>query len=127
MNALAAEWVEKAEGNFATLGREVRARRHPNYDAAGFHAQQMAEKYFKAFLQEHGVTFPRTHDLIELLELCVLFDFSFEPQRPASLRLNRYAVRSRYPGESADRDEARQAFRLAKGMRNFFRQQLGID
>jgi hypothetical protein len=46
MNALAAEWVEKAEGDFATLGREVRARRHPNYDAAGFHAQQMAEQSF---------------------------------------------------------------------------------
>jgi HEPN domain-containing protein len=105
----------------------VRARRHPNYDAAGFHAQQMAEKYFKAFLQEHGITFPRTHDLIELLELCLPIDFSFELQRPASLRLNRYAIRYRYPGESADKEEARQAFRLAKDVRKFFRQRLGID
>jgi HEPN domain-containing protein len=40
MNELTVEWVEKAEGDFATLGREVRARKHPNYDAACFHAQQ---------------------------------------------------------------------------------------
>jgi hypothetical protein len=34
------EWVAKAEGDYATAGRELRARRHPNYDAACFHAQQ---------------------------------------------------------------------------------------
>ena len=36
MHALTAEWVEKAEGDFATVGREVRARTQPNYDAACF-------------------------------------------------------------------------------------------
>jgi HEPN domain-containing protein len=53
MNELTAEWGAKAEGDFATAGRELRARKRPNYDAACFHAQQTAEKYLKAFLQEH--------------------------------------------------------------------------
>ncbi len=48
MNALMTEWIAKAEGDYATAGRELRARRHPNYDAACFHAQQTAEKYLKA-------------------------------------------------------------------------------
>ena len=39
------EWVNKAEGDFHTAQREVRERKHPNYDAASFHAQQCAEKY----------------------------------------------------------------------------------
>lgn len=126
MNALAVEWLEKAEGDYATAGRELRARRRPNYDAACFHAQQTAEKYLKAFLQEHRVAFPKTHSLIELLELCLPLDGSFELQRDLLVRLDRYAVRYRYPGESADKDEARQAFRAVKVVRTFVREKLGL-
>ena len=126
MNALAVEWLEKAEGDYATAGRELRARRRPNYDAACFHAQQTAEKYLKAFLQEHRVAFPKTHSLIELLELCLPLDASFELQRDLLVRMDRYAVRYRYPGESADKDEARQAFRAVKVVRTFVREKLGL-
>ena len=45
MNPLTLEWVEKAEGDWLTAQREYRARKAPNYDAACFHAQQVAEKY----------------------------------------------------------------------------------
>jgi HEPN domain-containing protein len=127
MSELTAEWVEKAEGDFATAGRELRARRRPNYDAACFHAQQTAEKYLKAFLQEHRVAFPKTHSLIELLELCLPVDAGFEFQRDLLIQLGRYAVRYRYPGESADRLEARQAFQAVKAVRTFVREKLGLS
>ena len=107
MNELTLEWVEKAEGDYATAGRETRARRRPNYDAACFHAQQTAEKYLKSFLQEHGSSFPRTHSLIELLELCLPLDGSFELLRDLLVMLDGYSVSYRYPGESAGKDEAR--------------------
>ncbi len=126
MNALTAEWVEKAEGDYATAGRELRARRHPNYDSACFHAQQVAEKYLKAFLHKNGVNFPKTHSLIELLELCLPLDASFELQRELLVRLDRFAVQYRYPGESADKDEARQAFRSVTSIREFVRSKLGF-
>lgn len=126
MNELTAEWIEKAEGDYATAGRELRARRRPNYDATCFHAQQTAEKYLKAFLQEHGIAFPKTHSLIELLELCLPVDASFEFQRDLLILLDRYAVRYRYPGESADRGEARQAFRAVTQVRAFVREKLGV-
>lgn len=126
MNALTAEWVEKAEGDYATAGRELRARRRPNYDSSCFHAQQTAEKYLKAFLHEHGVNFPKTHSLIELLELCRPLDASFELQRNTLVMLDRYAVRYRYPGESADRDEARQTLQAATAFREFAQAKLGI-
>ncbi len=58
MNRLTAEWVDKAEGDYATAGRELRARVHPNYDASCFHAQQAAEKYLKA--QEISEGRPKT-------------------------------------------------------------------
>lgn len=127
MNELTAEWIAKAEGDYATAQRELRARRFPNYDAACFHAQQMAEKYLKGFLQEHAVPFPKTHSLIELLELCLLIDPSFELQRELLIRLDRYAVRYRYPGESATKEEAKRALQAARMFRDFIRARLGLE
>jgi len=72
MKPLTREWVEKAEGDFQTAQREMRARKSPNFDSATFHAQQCAEKYLKARLQEAGVNFPHTHDLESLLTWCCL-------------------------------------------------------
>lgn len=126
MNELTAEWIDKAEGDYATAGREFRARKNPNYDAVCFHAQQAAEKYLKAYLQERAMVFPRIHNLIQLLELCLPLDTGFEFQRNLLIRLDRYSVRFRYPGESADKDEARAAFETIRMVRRFMRTKLGL-
>ncbi len=126
MNELTAEWIAKAEGDYATAARELRARRSPNYDAVCFHAQQSAEKYLKAFLQENGIDFPKTHNLIELLELCLPLDPTFELQRDLLVQLDRYAVRYRYPGETAEKPEARVAFDTGKVVRAFVRNRLDL-
>ncbi len=126
MNELTTEWVAKAEGDYATATRELRARRSPNYDAVCFHAQQVAEKYLKAFLQESGVDFPKTHNLIELLELCLPLEPAFEFQRDVLVQLDRYAVRYRYPGETAEKAEARVALDASKTVRAFVRNRLNL-
>jgi len=126
MSPLTAEWVDKAEGDYATAGREYRVRHNPNYDIVCFLAQQMAEKYLKAFLQENGQPFPKTHHLITLLTLCLPIDAIVDLQRPTLVLLNRYAVRYRYPGEWADKNEARQAYRAAEDFRRFMRTLLGL-
>ncbi len=126
MNELTVEWVQKAEGDYDTARRELRARRRPNYDAACFHAQQTAEKYLKAFLQECGAPFPKIHNLIELLEICLLQDVAFDVLRKPLVLLDRYAVRYRYPGESADRDEARAAIQAVRIIRVLVRAKLGM-
>lgn len=76
MNQLTVEWVDKAEGDFSTALRELRAKKSPNYDAACFHAQQCVEKYLKARLQEAGIVFGKTHNLTFLLDLLL----SIEPE-----------------------------------------------
>lgn len=126
MKPLTLEWVDKAEGDFTTSGRELRARKAPNYDAACFHAQQMAEKYLKALLQENDQPTPKTHSLIDLLALILLVDSSFHMIRPDLEILDRFAVRFRYPGEAADRHEAKTAFRSAVAVRGFMRPRLGL-
>jgi HEPN domain-containing protein len=119
MNALTLEWIDKAEGDFRTATRERRVRKSPNYDAACFHCQHCVEKYVKAYLQDHNQRFRPIHDLIELLELCLLHDGTFELQREPLERLNKYAVLVRYPGESATKDDARNALSAMKTVRAF--------
>lgn len=126
MHDLTREWVDKAEGDFATAQRELRARRLPNYDAACFHAQQCAEKYLKALLSFHGAQLPKSHHLTELLDLSLRHDSPLEPWRNTLLALNPYGVHYRYPGESADRSEARAAVRSLMPFRTFMRGRLGL-
>lgn len=42
------EWINKAEGDWRTAGRELSADADPTHDAVVFHAQQCVEKYLKA-------------------------------------------------------------------------------
>ena len=90
MKPLTREWVDKAEGDFITARRELRARKVPNYDAACFHAQQCAEKYLKARLQEEGIAFSRTHDLATLLDLLLPVEPSWAVMRSDLDRLTSF-------------------------------------
>jgi len=125
MKPATVEWVAKAEGDFLTSGRELRARKSPNYDAVCFHAQQCAEKYLKAVLQENDKHIPKIHNLIELMLLCEEIDGSFEMLRADLVTMERYAVRGRYPGEVAEKMEAQSAHGAAAIVRAFVKQKLG--
>ena len=117
MNGTVEEWVAKAEADFATASRELRAGENPNYDAVCFHAQQCVEKLMKAILIHLGTVPPRTHDLPHLDSLlsqaCAEWSWPVEELRFVS----RAAVAFRYPGESAEPDDAAEALRLAGQMR----------
>jgi len=69
MKPLTLERVDKVEGDFTTAGRELRARKSPNYYASCFHSQHMVEKYLKVFLQEEG---PLTTLLLNKSDLTIL-------------------------------------------------------
>jgi HEPN domain-containing protein len=127
MTDLAPEWVEKAEGDFHTAEREMRARKNPNYDAVCFHAQQCAEKYLKAFLTRHQLSFRLIHDLEVLLEPILTVSPGFETIRDHLLLLNDYAVDIRYPGEAATKAEARATIAAMRQVRTHVRRELGID
>ncbi len=117
----------KAEGDFATAGRELRARKHPNYDAGCFHCQQCAEKYLKAVLQANNIRIPKIHYLLELLALVLKFDVSYEFLKADLEALEDYSVRFRYPGDFAEKDQAYSAYESVIVVREFIRKKLGID
>jgi len=121
MKPITAEWIAKAEGDFATAQRELSAIDHPNYDAVCFHAQQCAEKYLKAFLQEANISFPRTHDLADLLALALSIEPTWTSMTADLNALSAFAVEYRYPGDSADLDEAKEALQMCKNVRQVIR------
>jgi HEPN domain-containing protein len=104
----------------------MRSRRSPNYDAVCFHAQQCAEKYLKACLQEAAVPFPRTHDLTVLLDLLLPSTPALAGLRSALDTLSAYAVDPRYPGLSVDKATAQDAARLCRVVRLELRQILKV-
>jgi len=124
MNPLTVEWVEKAEGDLVTAQRELRARNKPNYDAACFHAQQAVEKYLKAAIQEANRDIPRTHNLIELVAICLEFDPTYAVLEPELRSIDGYAVLTRYPGQKAGKEEARSAYKIAANLCLFLQKKL---
>jgi HEPN domain-containing protein len=126
MNEIVNEWIQKAEGDYVSALREYRARKRPNFDAAGFHAQQSIEKYIKALLQLHDVRFEKIHDLLALKELCVSFFPELEFHKESLAFLNQFAVAFRYPGELASREHAKRAVKVMKQLRLILRSKLGL-
>jgi len=120
MNPLTTEWIEKASADLATAGREMRARKDPNYDAVCFHAQQCVEKLLKAALTETGKDISRTHDLNHLLDLLLPVQPLWEAFRSGFQELVAYAVEYRYPGESATKEMAQTALNAAKAFSKEF-------
>jgi HEPN domain-containing protein len=64
MKQATAEWVAKAEGDFAMLERESRGGKRPSYDGICSHAQQCAEQYLKTRLEEAGRPSPRQRRMV---------------------------------------------------------------
>ena len=124
MSEIIDEWIRKADADYATACREMSVDKDTNFDAVCFHSQQCIEKLMKALLIKNGVTPPKVHDLfrLNLLLAPVCKKWSC---RPEDLRyLTRASVDFRYPGESADRDEAAEAVEICSKLRTALHQLL---
>ncbi len=126
MSELVKEWIAKAEGDCTTALREYRARKSPNYDATCFHAQQCIEKYLKAVLQKYEIPFRKIHDLEILLQSCLKLFPLWQIMQDDMALLTQYAIHFRYPGESADKTEAKLAVDAMKRCRIEIREEFGM-
>lgn len=127
MQELTSEWVAKAENDFFTADLALHAGEFPIPDTACFHCQQCAEKYLKAYLQEHRVRFLPRHNLMPLLDLCVSLDSDFESLRINLRQLESFSVAARYPGMNISVEIAEQAFERASQVRKFVREKFSIN
>lgn len=123
---LVGEWIEKAEGDFASAQVLMRQRKQIFANNLCWTCQQCAEKYFKAFLTRHRVKYGRTRNLGELVALCSDVDADF---RLITQWIDPVAVCTpevRYPKHNATLEQARAAFTAVKPIRKFVRAKLGL-
>src|SRR5947207_2340219 len=106
MTPMTDEFVKKAEGDYDFVCLARRSRKPSRFDGICFHCQQCVEKYLKARLQEEHVRFPKTHDLVELLDLLQSIEPLWLGMKLPLKELTKSAVRVRYPGLYADQTEA---------------------
>lgn len=69
-------WVFKAEEDLLVV-RQLMQSEIPVKSAIGFHCQQAAERFLKAFLAFHQQEIIRTHNIEFLLQQCSQIDTRF--------------------------------------------------
>jgi HEPN domain-containing protein len=117
------EWIDKAEGDWKVAQREMRAA-DPVWNVASFLAQQCAEKYLKAFLEEQNIAFGKTHDLVVLLNSSGGLLLELNSQRQSLAHLSTFGIATRYPGAQADRQAAEDSMKTAESVRTVVRAKL---
>lgn len=117
MNETVRQWMLKAEDDYRVARREHSAEDGPSFDASCFHAQQCVEKLMKAVLISNEVLAPRTHDLNVLGRLIAAAQPDWSWDEAELQLLTRAAVAYRYPGESAEAEDATEALNACTRIR----------
>jgi HEPN domain-containing protein len=91
-------WLIKAQRDLA-MAELALTHDEPFLDMAVYHCQQAAEKALKGFLFGHNVPFRKTHNLVELLDQCVVLNETLNTFKETRQRLTPFAAEFRYPGD----------------------------
>ena len=118
-------WLAHAEDDLNAAQKLMRGKKPSTYGAC-FHAQQCAEKYMKAMLVFAGKRFPMTHDLVHINNLLQQSGIDTGISEDTLELLSSYAVRARYDEEPLEMADAKEALQIAKAVRKFARQHLGL-
>jgi len=121
------QWIVKGDHDLGTA--KVTYLHIPEYlDTVTFHCQQAVEKYLKAYLLFHSVSFKFTHDLVYLLDLITPKDNDFEMYYDSVSELQGYAVEIRYPNESIylSNEKVETAILIAKTIRDVVTQKMSL-
>lgn len=115
-------WLKKADSDLKNAKLVFAADdESPPYDTICFHCQQAVEKYLKAFLVYHDISFPYSHNLSDLAAACIQVDKSFASIQREAETLTPYAVEIRYPDDfyMPTEEEAKEAYETASKIREF--------
>ena len=122
------KWIEIAEEDLILAKHAFTLASNIPYRLIGFHSQQCAEKYLKAFLVSKLIDFPYTHS-IEVLVKLTPPEFDLLNKLTGAFELTDYAVAKRYPGEfkNLTRESAERAVQLAELTKQVMTQMLEKD
>ena len=71
VSRLVRQWIEKADHDLRNAEHTLTIADDCPFDTVCFHAQQCVEKYLKGWLASRRIDFPRSHDLVVLLNLAL--------------------------------------------------------
>jgi len=94
------EWIRFADDDEGLIKIALREKGPAN--PICFHAQQIAEKYLKGFLAYHKQPSIKSHNLIQLLRLCVQIDPKPLNLEETIIQLSAFYVETRYPGDAPE-------------------------
>jgi HEPN domain-containing protein len=94
-------WLAKADSDYRVAER-LASDAEPLREAVAFHCQQAAEKHLKALLVRHGIEFPKTHSIGELLDLLAPVSGDTASSLGEAAVLTPYGVEIRYPSDFPD-------------------------
>ena len=115
-------WLDKANNDLKNAELILAAQTEsPPLDTVCFHCQQAAEKFIKAFLVFHGKQFPFSHNLADLVAVCMQVDPTFATIQRKAETLTPFAVEIRYPDDfyMPTRQETEEAFAIATEIKAF--------
>jgi len=117
MNAKSLRWLKFAKDDFE-VGQATLISFGDRYAGiVAYHAQQAAEKAFKAFLVFNDKFVPKTHNLNVLLDQCDALDSDFKNIWIQADRLNPFSIQTRYPDDictELTREEAEELLRCSE-------------
>jgi HEPN domain-containing protein len=105
------QWLNRARKDLAACEVLLKGSLE-DYENVGFHAQQSAEKFIKAFLVRHQIEFSKTHNIALLAQLVASVDRELAKKLAGADALTPYGVEFRYPGDlpSVSRNEGERRF-----------------
>ncbi|MEM5820944.1 MAG: HEPN domain-containing protein [Candidatus Aenigmatarchaeota archaeon] len=113
------KWIEYANEDLEEAKEKLLKKK---YRYACYFAQQAAEKFLKAFLIQNDKPFRKTHNILELIEMCKEIDGDFENLKKENVELlTSYAIVSRYPEFEIEisEEEAKEAIEIAEKVKEF--------
>ena len=105
-----------------TLLEEIISNEKIRDEIIGFHAQQSSEKLLKALLMGKNISYRRTHDLRELIDLIRDNDIEFPESLMEIRTLSPFAVEFRYdyiPLEEEDDFNRQKALEMVQQLRKW--------
>ena len=98
---LAHEWFKYSQNDLISAQHLFNNLYPKQTEIACYLSQQCAEKALKGFFLFKNTEPPRTHNLIELCQICMKYDNTFSEILDDCADLSPYSVAVRYPNELA--------------------------
>ena len=114
------QWLDKGKEELSSA-EYLSTMHHPTPDETiCYLCQQSAEKYIKGYIFSHDIEPEKTHDLKDLLDVCIKYDAEFSTLSSNAYILTRYAVLPRYPNElGITKEDMKNAISNARAIQEF--------